>query len=138
MKNKIDYIYEYSDLNLFQTRVQILTGNYAGIILEFGSSVLEQWKDQNNFKFDYALYAIPDSFKVPELRANTEFNEFLAYLLVDIIDDRNHDKDAKAKLEGTAKGDGPDKCAIDIDPIFYPEWIRTQRQKVISRGLQGF
>jgi len=138
MKNKIDYIYEYSDLNLFQTRVQILTGNYAGIILEFGSSVLEQWKDQNSFKFDYTLYAIPDNFKVSELRANTEFNAFLAYLLVDIIDDRNHDKDAKSKLESTARLNNTDKCAIDIDPIFYPEWIRTQRQKVISQGLQGF
>jgi len=33
MKNGIDFIYEYSDLNLFQTRVQILTGKLVHLNL---------------------------------------------------------------------------------------------------------
>ena len=138
MKNKIDYIYAYSDLNLFQTRVKILTGNYAGIVLEFGASALEQYGNQNNFHFDYTLYEVSDNYHTPTLRADQNFINYLAYLLVKIIDDKNHDPEEKSKLEATAGGDGMSKCPIEIDSIFYPKWIQTAKKKVISRGLQGF
>ena len=47
MKNNIDYIYKYSNLNPMQTSVQILTGEYKDIIVEFGSSDLNQYFDEN-------------------------------------------------------------------------------------------
>ena len=51
MENNIDFNYEYSDLNLFKTRVQILTGEYADTILEFGGSLLAQDENKNTFTF---------------------------------------------------------------------------------------
>mgnify|MGYP003342972876 CR=1 FL=1 len=47
LKNKVDYIYEYSDLNLFQTRVKILTGKYSDMIAEYGGSKITTWYDDN-------------------------------------------------------------------------------------------
>lgn len=112
MKNGIDFIYEYSDLNLFQTRVKILTGQYAGIILEFGGSVLAQIGNENTFTFDYILYEVPDQFYGPKLRQDKDFNEFLAYLLVDVITARNNDPLEKEKLDEAASFAG--KCTSDI------------------------
>ena len=98
MKNNIDFVYEYSDLNLFQTRVQILAGAYAGIVLEFGGSILAQIGDKNTFTFDYILYEVPDQFYGPSLRKDKEFNEYLGYLLVHVIQCRNLDPKEKEKL----------------------------------------
>lgn len=120
MKNEIDFIYEYSDLNLFHTRVQILTGKYAGIVLEFGGSNLVQFKEQNRFTFDYILYEVPDQFYGPTLRKNDEFNEFLAYLLVDVVNARNHDPLEKQKLEEAASIGGVSCSSIKIDKRWYP------------------
>ena len=47
MVNGIDFVYEYSDLNLFKTRVKILTGEYADTILEYGGSILVQSNGNN-------------------------------------------------------------------------------------------
>jgi hypothetical protein len=64
MKSGIDFIYEYSDLNYLRTRVQILTGEYADTILEFGGSVLGQdGINPNKFVFDYQLMQIPYGLK---------------------------------------------------------------------------
>ena len=119
MKNGIDFIYEYSDLNLFQTRVQIFTGKYAGIILEFAGSVLAQIGNKNTFTFEYILYEVPDQFYSPNLRTNGEFNEFLGYLLVDVIDCRNKDSKEKEKLHEAASSKGVKENLIKIDPKFY-------------------
>ena len=67
MKNGTDFVYEYSDLNLFHTRVQIITGKYAGIILEFGGSGIAICKDKNLFNFDYIRYEVPDQDYGPKL-----------------------------------------------------------------------
>jgi hypothetical protein len=120
MKNNIDFIYEYSDLNLFQTRVKILTGVYADIILEFGGSMLAQMGSENTFTFEYTLYQLPKQFDHAKLRANPAFNEFLAYLLVDIVDSRNNDLQEKIKLEEAASSDGKIGSAIEIDDKWYP------------------
>ena len=119
MKNGIDFVYEYSDLNLFYIRTQILTGKYAGIILEFGSSMLAQCEADNYFKFDYILYEVPDQFYGPRLRTDGEFNEFLAYLLVDIIDHKNKDPKEHYKLMQAASARGALPNSIKIDPKFY-------------------
>ena len=82
-----------------------------------------------------------NSFFPANLKVSGEFNEFLAYLLVDIIDDRNNDIDAKEKLEATAIGDSIHKCNIKIDSHFYP-LIESQEKmlnsKFISTGYQEF
>jgi hypothetical protein len=121
MKNKIDFIYEYSDLNLFQTRVQILTGNYAGIILEFGGSVLAQFSGKNTFTFEYTLYEVPDTFYGPRLRTDGEFNEYLGYLLVHVIQCRNTDPKEKERLEEAASAEGKQLSNIKISDKWYPE-----------------
>lgn len=120
MKNGTDFVYEYSDLNLFHTRVQIITGKYAGIILEFGGSGIAICKDKNLFNFDYILYEVPDQFYGPKLRQEQEFNEFLAYLLVDVIDARNHDPLEKEKLNEAASTGGIASSKIKINNNWYP------------------
>lgn len=123
MKNGVDFIYEYSDLNLFHTRVQILTGKYAGIILEYGGSGLAQWADKNLFNFDYILYEVPDQFYGPSLRKDKEFNEFLAYLLVDVINARKEDPLEKQKIEEAASYEGKTYSDIKISDKWYPNKI---------------
>jgi len=119
MKNGIDFIYEYSDLNLFHTRVKILTGKYANIVLEFGGSGIAICGEQNLFNFDYILYEVPDQFYGPKLRKEQEFNEFLAYLLVDVIDTKNHDPLEKQKHQQAGSAKGVSSNTIKIDPKFY-------------------
>ena len=121
MKNKIDFIYEYSDLNLFQTRVQILTGNYAGIILEFGGSILAQIGDKNTFTFDYTLYEVPDQFYGASLRKDDLFNQFLGYLLVHVIQCRNLDPNEKTLLDEAASSEGKTTSSIKINSKWYPK-----------------
>lgn len=119
MKNNIDFVYEYSDLNLFQTRVEILTGEYAEIILEFGGSILAQNGDQNTFTFEYKLFQIPRHLKNVVLKGNKDFEMFLGYLLVDVIDSRNNDPQEKSKLNQAASYVGALPNTIKIDPWFY-------------------
>jgi hypothetical protein len=119
MKNGIDFVYEYSDLNLFHTRVQILIGEYAGIVLEYGGSGIAQWEDKNLFNFDYILYEVPDKFYGPTLRKSPEFNEYLAYLLVDVISTRNNDPKEKEKLEEAASFEFMPKAKIKISDKWY-------------------
>jgi len=132
MKNNVDFIYEYSDLNLFQTRVKVLTGRYRGVILEFGGSGLAQHGDKNLFNFDYTLYEIPEHLACYQLRGTKEFEKFLAYLLVDVIDARNNDKNEKEKLKEAASYFGKQNPEIKINGKFY------LKKQPIAQGLQGF
>jgi hypothetical protein len=138
MKNGIDFIYEYSDLNLFHTRVKVLTGKYAGIVLEFGGSVLTQINDKNQFTFDYTLYEVPDTFYVPRLGTDGEFIKFLGYLLVDVIDARNKDTKESKKLEEAASHKGKTTSDIKINEIYYPNSLLKVKKQPIAQGLQGF
>ena len=52
MQNGVDFEYEYSDLNLLQTRVKVLTGEYSGLVFEYGSSVLAQCEGKNSFIYN--------------------------------------------------------------------------------------
>jgi hypothetical protein len=132
MKNGIDFVYEYSDLNLFQTRVKVLTGRYRGLILEFGGSVLSQKGDENSFTFDYTLYEIPEQLACYQLRGTKEFEEFLAYLLVDVINARNKDKNEKQKLNEAASAKGKTTADIKIADFWYPKL----KKQPIAQGLQ--
>lgn len=119
MKNGIDFVYEYSDLNLFQTRVQILTGEYADTILEFGGSILAQERNNNTFTFEYELFQIPRHLANVQLKGTKDFEMFLGYLLVDIIDSRNKDKEEHSKLMEAASVQGVKSNTIKIDSKFY-------------------
>jgi hypothetical protein len=133
MKKNKDYIYEYSDLNLFQTRVQILTGEYKGIILEFGSSHIESSQNGNNFSFDYTLYEKPESFWKVSLKNNKEFEKYLSKLLISIINDRKKDKKEQEKLWEAASYQGVKSSTIKIDKKFYP----FVKQPIVE-GLSNF
>jgi len=119
MKNGIDFIYEYSDLNIFKTRVQILTGEYADTILEFGGSILAQCNGKNTFTFEYELFQIPQHLAQVQLKGNKDFEIFLGYLLVDIINSRNNDPEELDKLTQVASIKGALPNNIKIDPKFY-------------------
>jgi hypothetical protein len=137
MKSGIDFIYEYSDLNYLQTRVHILTGMYEDIILEFGGSVLGQdGVNPNKFVFKSELMQLPYSLKDTQLKGTKEFEEFLAYLLVDIIEAKKQDPDEHQKLMDAIDGNPPGN--IKIDELFYPEWIIKAKKQPITQGLQGF
>jgi hypothetical protein len=134
MKKGKDFVYEYSDLNLFQTRVQILTGRYKGVILEFGGSLLAQQGDKNTFTFDYTLYEVPEHLACYKLKGTKEFEEFLAYLLVDVIDARNNDPKELSKLHEAASDTGKTSSDIKIKDSFYS----NLKKQPITQGLQGF
>ena len=119
MKNNKDYIYEYSDLNLFHTRVKILTGDYTGIIIEFGGSYLESNKNNNRFVFDYTLYQKPDNPKVIIFKGDDQFEKYLSNLLINIINDRRKDKKEQEKLQEAASSQGVKSSRIKIDAKFY-------------------
>jgi hypothetical protein len=116
MVNEKDFIYEYSDLNLFQTRVKVLTGKYKDIVVEFGTSGIMQGDFVPMFNFDYTLYQAPDNFKV-----TFEFEEYLADLLINVICHRNNDNLSESKLQQAAHVDGVQDSQIKIDKSFYPE-----------------
>lgn len=120
MKNGIDFIYEYSDLNLFQTRVKILTGEYAGIVLEFGGSYLSQSKDANSFTFEYTLYEVPDHLYNQIRKDKSEFIEYLGNLLICVIDSRNKDPKERQKLDEAASSLGKIDADIPISDKWYP------------------
>jgi hypothetical protein len=117
MKNNVDYIYEYSDLTPFQTRVQILTGKYKDVILEFGGSWVESSEMGDNFTFNYIIYEKPYDMKL--YKDDKEFTNHLSQLLINIIDDRNNDKDERIKLMEAASCHGVLDCKIKINNKFY-------------------
>jgi hypothetical protein len=138
MKNGKDFIYEYSDLNLFQTRVKILTGEYAGIVLEFGGSCLAQFKDQNTFTFDYTLYEVPDNFYGKTLRGDAKFVEYLGDLLVQVIASRNNDPKEKEKLDEAASVIGKTNPSIPISEKWYPNKLMVYAKQQPKTTLEGF
>jgi len=97
MRNNKDFKYEYSDVNLFQTKAEILTGCYAGIKLEFASSGVMSGLGRPIFNFEYQLYETPDNFEI-----TPKFEDYLKDLLISIIDDRNKDPDMKEKLDNAS------------------------------------
>lgn len=136
MKNKVDYVYEYSDLNLFQTRVKILGGKYAGVILEFGGSGLTVVGKDASFAFEYTLYEKPETLANIPLRGDPDFEKYLGKVLVSIVGDRRKDKDERAKLDQAASVQGA-SSNIKIDSFFYPHWINQHAvKKPIAQGLQ--
>jgi len=138
MKNKVDFIYEYSDLNGLQTRVQVLTGEYKDTIIEFGGSNLLQEGDKNVFTFNYTIFQVPKKFIDIQLKGNTEFEKFLAYLLVDVIAARKKDKKEHNKLMEAVSFNGVQNSKIKIDEKFYPDFILKTKKQPIAQGLQGF
>jgi hypothetical protein len=116
MKHNKDFIYEYSDLNLFQTRAQILTGQYKNIIVEFGTSGVMTGIGYPIFNFDYTIYQAPNDFE-----PDNKFEEYLCNLLIEIIDHRNNDKESKIKLDEAASEYGTQSSIIKIAKEFYPE-----------------
>lgn len=116
MQNDKDFIYEYSDLNLFQTRAQILTGEYKDIIVEFGTSGVMTGLGSPMFNFEYTIYQAPNNFE-----PNNKFEEYLGNLLISIVAHRNADKDAKIKLDDAASVNGMQSSIIKIAKTFYPE-----------------
>lgn len=123
MRNKKDYVYEYSDLNLFHTRAQVLTGVYKGMIIEFGSSTLQQTQDikGGEFKFDYKVYKLPDDYIHDKMTVDETTQKFLSDLLINIIRDRRKDKKELEKLHEAASERGMTSSKIKIDKTFYPK-----------------
>jgi hypothetical protein len=118
MKNEKDYIYEYSDLNLFQIRVKLLTGNYKDVIIEFGSSFLTYSEGIQDFTFTYTLYAKPDNLNNIKLMGSNKFETHLQKVLLNIIQDKKKDKKEHSKLMKAASKEGT-TSNIKIDTIFY-------------------
>ena len=124
-----DFIYDYSDLNLLQTRVQVLNGKYEGMIVEIGNSSLTQWQDKNHFDFDYTLYQYPNN--VTHLEQTEEFKQFISSLIVGFVDHRRNRPDWKEQLDAACGG--LNICSIKIDKKFYPD---SHKQNKVCRDIQ--
>jgi hypothetical protein len=143
MENGVDFIYEYSDLNLFCTRVQILTGEYKDLILEFGASGLAQWVEngepKNKFDFTYALLEVPNQLRCSGRLSSPEFEQYLMSLLVNIIADRNNDPDWKVKLDEAASKFGVQNSKIKISEQHYPNKLMVfAKEQPKTTGFRGF
>lgn len=93
MENGKDYIYEYSDLNRFYTRVKVLTGEFKDVIFEYGDTVLKQQQavPGGELTFNYIIYEKPDHI-VQGLRGNKEFEAFVLDTILNVITERKKDE----------------------------------------------
>jgi hypothetical protein len=122
MKNGIDFIYDYSDLNMYQIRVHVLTGDYAGLIFELGGSGIGQDGVNSTFVFEYTLYQKPEAYKEVVLRGTPEFEQYLSDLILKVIETRQSDPQDGEKLSKSFLANN--KCNIEIDSDFYtPELV---------------
>lgn len=139
MKNGIDYIYEYSDLNFLQTRVEVLSGKYQGLIVEFGSSRLYEYNDVKDFTFDYTIYKEPPKYKLHKLLDNQKFEKYLSVLLTSILIDRKENPEIEKENITDALGHFRSKePKINIDASFYPCKKKKNIIKEISIGTVDF
>lgn len=115
MKNNIDYIYEYSDLNIFWTRALVLSGKYKDMVVEFGTAYFLHSEYVNSFNLDYKIYTIPfEQFSV-----DSESEIFLSNLLLSIVDDRKNDPNDREKLNHSLFLKDTRFCNISIDERYY-------------------
>lgn len=117
MKNGVDFVYDYSDLNWYHIRVQLLTGPYAGLIFELGGSGVGQDGVESKFVFEYILYEKPEAYKDIVLRGNPEFEEYLSGVIFDVIIARQSDPDDRKRLARSF--DPTQHCEVAIDKKFY-------------------
>jgi hypothetical protein len=121
MKNEIDYIYEYSDLNPYYTRVKILTGEYQGVILEFGHFDMKLKSKKKKLTFDFTLYEKPTKFENVRLKEDKEFTEYLSEVLISILEAREADIHQLQKFMEAEEV----KSTIKINERFYSEVSTT-------------
>jgi hypothetical protein len=122
MQNKIDYIYENSDLNAFHIRVKILTGQYEDVILEFGGSYLVQTEQGNTFTFEHILYSLPEDLSGIDINNDDSFKEYLSQLLISIIQDK---KENDPPQDPYIMPNGLNlNCSIKINQRFYPTAVQ--------------
>jgi hypothetical protein len=133
MQNGVDFIYEYSDLNMYHIRVHVLTGDYAGLIFELGGSGIGQDGVNSTFVFEYTLYKKPDAYKDIVLRGNPEFEKFISDVILDVICTRHVDPDDDRKLEQSFKPDN--RCNIEIDSVFYTPELVEMASKFRGGGV---
>jgi hypothetical protein len=134
MKNNIDFVYEYSDLNLFQTRVKVLTGKYADVVLEFGGSLLTQYEMNNDFSFQYTFYELPKGITLNNINEDPNILQFLSDLLVAVIDARYSDPEEHNKLMEAASFKGKTYSDISIDNKWYPKHLEKKQQPNTTLG----
>lgn len=118
MERGKDFIYEYSDLNYLHIRSKVLTGDYKGLIVDFGSSYILQESNvaETKFNFNYILYELPE--KKDHLNKDG-LELFLSELLINIINDRTKDPDHKQKLDDAAEQ--RNLSNIKIDKKYYQQ-----------------
>ena len=114
-QNNLDFRYEYSDLNLFQTRVELLTGAYAGTILEYGSTRFEQSPSHHDFHFDYEIYYTPADI---DINAD-EFVEYIGRTILAVLAARAADPREFDLLHEAASASGKQGSAITVDEAYY-------------------
>jgi len=134
MKNNIDFVYEYSDLNLFQTRVKVLTGKYADVVLEFGGSLLTQYEMNNDFSFQYTFYELPKGITLNNINEDPNILQFLSDLLIAVIDARRNDPEEHDKLMEAASYKGKTYSNINIDNKWYPQHLEKKQQPNTTLG----
>lgn len=132
MKNDIDFVWDYSDLNIYQIRVHVLTGEYAGLIFELGGSGIGQDGVNSTFVFEYTLYQKPAQFENVLLKGTPEFEQYISDVILKVIETRQSDPEDTAKLRKSFGVNN--KCKIEINSIFYtPELVKlANRFKGVS------
>jgi hypothetical protein len=119
MINDVDFIYDYSDLNRMNIRTKFLTGQFAGIVLEYTNIWFENRPDGNDFTFDYLFFHIPKELNVVYEPTFEELKKHMGHVLVDIIIHRKSNPNDWKRLIRANKVDGRRFCKIKIDDKYY-------------------
>ena len=127
MKNGIDFVWDYSDLNVYHIRVHVLTGEYAGLIFELGGSGIGKDGVNSTFVFEYTLYQKPAQFENVLLKGNLDFEQYISEVILKVIETRQSDPEDTNKLRASFGINN--KCKIEISPNFYtPELVKIANQ----------
>jgi hypothetical protein len=133
MRKDVDFKYEYSDLNMYQIRVQMLTGPYAGLIFELGGSGVGQDGVKSTFVFEYTLYQKPAQFENIVLKGNAEFEQYISEVIMKVIETRHNDPEDTKKLAASFRISN--KCKIEISNQFYTKELVEIASRMKGGGV---
>lgn len=85
MKMNVDYIWDDSPRKLYTYTIQIKTGKYADIILDYWNACIISAINIHELKFDYEIISFPNTLNDINLNTDAEFQQYLSDLIVNII-----------------------------------------------------
>jgi len=119
MKNGVDYIFDYSDLNRLHLRIQLLTGPYKDLIFETHTIESDISEKGNFLTFNHIFYQVP--FIIANTDELNKLKTYMAEVICHVVDDRRNDPMTGWNMIAAdeAMRNKARFCKIKIDDKFY-------------------